>query len=91
MQNSKEFINASQIIKKLSAQPTTAELGKLYGLFKQATVGDINIEIPLFINYIAREKWNAWNMYKGSNQNNAEIQYISHVNDLIQIYGINDD
>uniref|UniRef100_A0A6C0EDH5 ACB domain-containing protein n=1 Tax=viral metagenome TaxID=1070528 RepID=A0A6C0EDH5_9ZZZZ len=90
MTNSDEFINASKIIKKLCTEPNKDELGKLYGLFKQATIGDINTVKPNMLNYTAREKWNAWNMYNGIDKNEAEIQYINHVNELIQNYGIND-
>lgn len=38
---------------------------KLYGLYKQATVGDINIAQPWAIQIEARAKWGAWNEQKG--------------------------
>ena len=37
----------------------------LYGWFKQATVGDINIAQPWAVQVEARAKWEAWNKVKG--------------------------
>jgi diazepam-binding inhibitor (GABA receptor modulating acyl-CoA-binding protein) len=90
MQNSLEFINATTIVKNLAHEPTRTEKGKLYGLYKQATIGNINIEKPSILNLFANEKWNYWNNYKNIEKDEAEIQYIMAVNDLIQKYGIHD-
>ena len=37
----------------------------LYGLYKQATVGDVNTEQPWKVQVEARAKWDAWNANKG--------------------------
>lgn len=36
------FLKAAEEAKALSAQLSTEEMGKLYGLYKQVTVGDVN-------------------------------------------------
>ena len=41
-----EFTKAAEDVKKLQTSPTDEELLELYGLYKQATVGDINTGEP---------------------------------------------
>ncbi len=89
MSNSKEFLIAAETVKQLSKSPETEELQILYGLYKQATVGDVNVEKPGFLNFKESKKWEAWNTYKGLGQYDAEVKYILYVNDLIQKYGVN--
>jgi diazepam-binding inhibitor (GABA receptor modulator, acyl-CoA-binding protein) len=41
-------------------------------LFKQATVGDVNIARPGgFLNFEANAKWDAWNAVKGKSKEDA--------------------
>ncbi len=89
MGNSKEFLVAAETVKKLSSTPNNNEMIELYGLYKQATVGDINIEKPGFLNFKEVTKWEAWNKCKGMDQYNSEVKYIMFVNQLIQKYGLN--
>ena len=89
MSNSKEFLIAAETVKKLCKTPTTEQFKILYGLYKQATVGDINIEKPGILNFKEVNKWESWNSYKGLTQLDSEIKYILYVNQLIQLYGIN--
>jgi diazepam-binding inhibitor (GABA receptor modulating acyl-CoA-binding protein) len=86
MVNSKEFLIAAQRVKTLGKTPETDELQTLYGYYKQATVGDINIEKPGFLNFKEGKKWEAWNACKGVSQYDAEVKYILCVNDLVQKY-----
>jgi len=88
MNNSPEFLIAVNIVNKLKTKPIIEELQILYGYYKQATIGNINIDKPFFYNFIQLQKWNAWNACKNLTQNDAEIKYILYVNDLIQKYGI---
>lgn len=37
----------------------------IYGLYKQATVGDCNTPKPSIIDFVAKSKWNSWNSNKG--------------------------
>ena len=66
--------------KKLSQRPDNATLLKIYGLYKQATVGDNTEKKPGFGDMIGRAKWDAWNGFKGTSSEDAKQQYI----DLIQ-------
>lgn len=47
-----------------------------YGLYKQATEGDINIEIPWVLDRVGRAKWNAWNQWKGLTNEDAMTKYV---------------
>ena len=37
----------------------------LYGLFKQATIGDVNIENPGALDFVGSAKWSSWKSYEG--------------------------
>ena len=85
------FNNASQAVLKLTKIPTDEEKLVLYGFFKQATIGDINIPQPSLlgsnINYLKdTSKWNAWNKNKGLSKQNAMIRYIKFVSELLVKY-----
>lgn len=56
---------------------------KLYGLYKQATEGDVNIEKPgNFFDIAGMAKFNAWEELKGLSKENAMQQYVNLVNTL---------
>jgi diazepam-binding inhibitor (GABA receptor modulating acyl-CoA-binding protein) len=88
MSNSKEFLTAADYVKKLKSTPNNDELGVLYGLYKQATVGDINVPKPGFFSFKESKKWESWNQYKGLSTYDSEVKYITTVNDMIQKYGV---
>jgi len=46
--------------------PTAARCFKLYALYKQATVGDVDGKRPGFSDMVGRAKWDAWNELKGN-------------------------
>lgn len=77
------FLEASEKVKGLHEKPTDNEMLQLYALFKQATVGDVNIEQPSFWNMVARAKWNAWNELKSTTSENAKKQYVALVSKLL--------
>ncbi len=87
--NSEEFLIAANIVMKLASRPTDDEGIELYSLYKQAKFGDNNNEKPAFYEYINVRKWEGWRKYKGMEQYDAEVEYITLVNDLIQKYGVN--
>jgi diazepam-binding inhibitor (GABA receptor modulating acyl-CoA-binding protein) len=87
---SEQFKKAADIVKKLKSKPNNNELLSLYGLYKQATVGDINISKPGLLGGIeANSKWNAWEKHKGLSNYQAEVDYVKKVNELIKKYGLN--
>ncbi|KAI5092340.1 peroxisomal carnitine O-octanoyltransferase, partial [Silurus meridionalis] len=59
-----EFEKIATDIKQLKTRPSDQELLDLYGLYKQATVGDINIDAPGMMDRKGKAKWDAWNSRK---------------------------
>ena len=49
----------------------------IYGLYKQATIGDCNTSKPGMLDFVAKSKWNAWNSNKDMSKSNAMKLYIS--------------
>ena len=68
--------------KKLSQRPDNATLRKIYGLDKQATVGDNGEKKPGFGDMIGRAKWDAWNGCKGTSSDDAKRQYVELIQSL---------
>ncbi|MFP5466871.1 MAG: acyl-CoA-binding protein [Gammaproteobacteria bacterium] len=68
--------------KKLSERPDNATLLKIYGLFKQATTGDVTEKKPGFGDMVGRAKWDAWNGVKGVSSDDAMQQYIDLIESL---------
>jgi diazepam-binding inhibitor (GABA receptor modulating acyl-CoA-binding protein) len=84
MSNSPQFLQAADVVKSLNNKPDNNTLGMLYGLYKQATVGNNNTSKPSFIDMVGIKKWDSWNNYKGYSKYQAEVEYIQLVNKLIQ-------
>ncbi|XP_053569979.1 acyl-CoA-binding domain-containing protein 7 [Bombina bombina] len=82
------FDKAAEDVKKLKTKPTDDELKELYGLYKQSTAGDINIECPGVLDLKGKAKWEAWNLKKGISKEDAMTAYISKADELIEKYGI---
>jgi diazepam-binding inhibitor (GABA receptor modulating acyl-CoA-binding protein) len=89
MTNSSQFLSAAEIVKNLKTKPDNNELLILYGLYKQATVGDNDNEEPGFLDFKGKEKHKAWLKNKGMSTYDSEVKYITKVNELITKYGIN--
>ena len=68
--------------KNLSERPDNATLLKIYGLYKQGTVGDNTEKKPGFGDMVGRAKWDAWNGLKGTSQDDAQQQYIDLIESL---------
>jgi diazepam-binding inhibitor (GABA receptor modulating acyl-CoA-binding protein) len=50
---------------------------RLYGFFKQAKVGDCNVDKPAIYEFAAKAKWEAWNSLKGMTPIEAMKNYIA--------------
>ncbi len=83
MSNSSQFLQAVDAVKQLLTTPDNTTLGMLYGLYKQATVGNNNTNKPSVLDIKGNVKWNNWNNYKGYSKYQAEVEYIKLVNKLI--------
>jgi diazepam-binding inhibitor (GABA receptor modulating acyl-CoA-binding protein) len=76
------FRQATEAVKTWKKRPTDAELLQLYGLYKQATEGDNNAALSMWVVGRARFKWQAWNAQKGVSREQAQDQYVSLVDQL---------
>ncbi|CAF1230128.1 unnamed protein product [Adineta steineri] len=77
-----EFDKAAEEVKNLSKKPSDDDLLKLYGLFKQATVGDNNTSKPGMFDLKGKYKWEAWEANKGKGKEDAQKAYIALVKEL---------
>jgi diazepam-binding inhibitor (GABA receptor modulating acyl-CoA-binding protein) len=76
------FTDAVAASKELTQRPDNATLLKLYALYKQASVGDVEGARPGFSDMVGRAKWDAWNEIKGLSADDAMQQYIDRVDAL---------
>ncbi|NP_001122240.1 acyl-CoA-binding domain-containing protein 7 [Danio rerio] len=82
-----EFDQYAEDVKKVKTRPTDQELLDLYGLYKQAVVGDINIDKPGMIDLKGKAKWDAWDSRKGMSTEDAMKAYITLAKQAIEKYG----
>ena len=52
---------------------------KIYALFKQATIGDVQGSQPWAVQLEARAKWDAWKALEGTDKDTAKERYIEAV------------
>ena len=83
MPNSPQFIHASTVVKNLKNKPDNETLACLYGLYKQATLGNNTTMKPHMLDFIGLSKWKYWNKFNGLSPHQSEIEYIKIVNKLI--------
>ncbi len=76
-----EFEDAVRRSDKLPKQSTDIQL-ELYGLYKQATVGDVRGERPGRMKVRARAKFDAWTSRKGMAKEAAMKEYIKKIREL---------
>lgn len=77
-----EFEQAVAQSKELTERPSNNILLQLYGLYKQATEGDVNTERPGGFDFKNIAKWDAWKSLQGTSQEDARAQYVQLVNGL---------
>ncbi|XP_061578992.1 acyl-CoA-binding protein [Cololabis saira] len=83
-----KFDAAAAQVKQLKAKPADEEMLKVYSLFKQASVGDVNTARPGMLDFTGKAKWDAWEKQKGKSKDDAMNEYIQLVEELKQKYGI---
>ncbi len=81
-----KFDQAVAKSKELTRRPGNEELLKLYGLYKQATEGDVAGERPGGFDFKAIAKYDAWSELKGTSRESAREAYIAFVEQLHQQY-----
>lgn len=76
------FQAAVERVAELTDDPGNDVKLKLYGLFKQATQGDVQGKRPGFTNPVGRAKYDAWAQLAGTSEEDAKAQYVGIVDGL---------
>ncbi|TFW23888.1 acyl-CoA-binding protein [Massilia arenosa] len=77
-----QFQQAQAESKNLPERPDNMTLLKIYALFKQGSVGDVQGERPGFTDMVGRAKYDAWAALQGTAQEDAQQQYIDLIEEL---------
>lgn len=77
------FENAQKDIKTLTEKPDDGTLLKLYALYKQGAVGDVQGSKPGFFDFVGAAKYEAWEKLQGTSSDDAQQQYVDLVNKLV--------
>jgi diazepam-binding inhibitor (GABA receptor modulator, acyl-CoA-binding protein) len=79
-----KFAAAQDTVQKLERRPSNDRLLDLYGLYKQATVGDVKGDRPGALDFKGRAKYDAWAARKGLSRNDAMKRYVALVETLTE-------
>ena len=71
-------MSSQDIADQVSAMSNEDKL-EFYGLYKQATVGDVNTERPGMFDPKGKAKWDAWEAKKGMSSDDAKAAYVAKV------------
>jgi carboxylesterase len=82
-----DFTAAQERVKKLSRRPSNDQLLALYGLFKQATEGDVAGKRPGMLDMVGRAKFDAWASRRGTDRAGAMQAYVALVDTLTKTLG----
>jgi diazepam-binding inhibitor (GABA receptor modulator, acyl-CoA-binding protein) len=77
-----EFLSAQQRVNNLSRRPSDQQLLEIYGLYKQATLGDVTGNRPGGFDFKGRAKWEAWKHRQGLSREEAMKGYVEVVERL---------
>ena len=77
---------AAERLKTLTERPSNEEFLELYGLFKQATVGDNKTSKPGMFDMKGSFKWKAWKDKSSMSQDDASEAYVALVDELLGKY-----
>lgn len=76
-----QFEHAAARAKTLPNQSDEVLL-ELYGLFKQATSGDVSGDEPGMFDFVGRAKYDAWAARRGLAREQAMERYIARIEEL---------
>lgn len=82
-----EFEQALADIKRLPDQPPQVLLD-LYGLYKQATMGDVSGKRPGLLDMKGRAKYDAWASRRGMSAEQAMDAYVELAQGLLEKHGL---
>uniref|UniRef100_A0A6C0KYH9 ACB domain-containing protein n=1 Tax=viral metagenome TaxID=1070528 RepID=A0A6C0KYH9_9ZZZZ len=77
-----KFDMSCMLIKTLVRPPSDKDLLYLYGMYKQATIGNCNDVEPSKFNMKQHAKWEAWSMKKDIHKSVAMAFYIAKVDEI---------
>jgi diazepam-binding inhibitor (GABA receptor modulating acyl-CoA-binding protein) len=77
------FAAAKARVETLSTRPSNEELLDLYGLYKQASEGDVTGSRPGMLDVKGRAKFDAWAKRRGTSKDEAMRKYVSLVDRLV--------
>ena len=82
-----DFAAAQERVKKLATRPSNDQLLGLYGLYKQATEGDVTGKRPGMLDPVGRAKHDAWAARRGTDRAAAMQAYVALVESLVKTNG----
>jgi diazepam-binding inhibitor (GABA receptor modulator, acyl-CoA-binding protein) len=83
MEIKEKFEQAAAESKSLPEKPSNDTLLQLYSLYKQGSVGDVNVEPPSNpFDFVGKAKYEAWAALKGKSTFDAMTEYIELVQKL---------
>ncbi|NJN26262.1 MAG: acyl-CoA-binding protein [Cyclobacteriaceae bacterium] len=82
MNLNENFLKAAERVHTLPQKPSNENLLKMYGLYKQATEGDVQGEQPGGFDFKGLAKYNSWASLRGTSKETAMQQYIELVESL---------
>jgi acyl-CoA-binding protein len=80
-----EFTSAARAFGDMAAKESQEVQLKFYGLYKQATKGDVNTTRPGFFDYAGKAKWDAWSKLKGMSTLDAKRAYVSEYKMMVDL------
>jgi len=84
---SQKFDKAKDQLNSLKNDPGNEVKLKMYALFKQAVNGENTTKKPSSFNFVGSAKWSAWKQLSGMTQDEAKIEYVKIVEDLLTAEG----
>lgn len=76
------FATATEDVKQLPEKPDNDTMLRLYGLYKQGSLGDVAGDRPGMMDFVGRAKYDAWVAIAGMPQEEAMQAYIDLVESL---------
>ncbi|EGG00918.1 uncharacterized protein MELLADRAFT_31578, partial [Melampsora larici-populina 98AG31] len=65
-------------------KPTQNDQLAFYALFKQATVGEVNVPRPGTFDFAGKVKWDAWKSQEGMSQDDAKEKYVKLLREYLE-------
>ncbi|KAF9779021.1 Acbp from Moniliophthora Perniciosa [Thelephora terrestris] len=65
-------------------KPSQDEQLAFYKYYKQATIGDVNIQRPGLLDFAGKAKWDAWDSVKGTSKEAAQEAYVAKLLEVLE-------